>query len=173
MNRYHAALNSLDEMKTFMLADQISAVQKEIYIGCKSLNWNSLGMLLTESKMSKSNYALLCSVTVPAQIQIEFKYVNMCLVLGISDFIGQSLQTVSKFESVVKHIQKYERDIDSILHSIATAKLLKLPQQPDRADDLPGTLTCNIIKLLRYYPSFLFTFHLLDFVTFLSDQKVL
>lgn len=64
----------------------------------------------------------------------------MCLVLGISDFIGQNLQTVSKFESVVKHIQKYERDIDSILHSIATAKLLKLPQQPDRTDDLPGTL---------------------------------
>lgn len=63
----------------------------------------------------------------------------MCLVLGISDFIGQGLQTVSKFESVVKHIQKYERDIDSILQSIATAKLIKLPQQPDRADDLPGT----------------------------------
>lgn len=65
----------------------------------------------------------------------------MSFVLGISEFIGQSIQTVSKFESVVKHIQKYEQDIDSILQSIVAAKLLKLPEKPDRADDLPGTST--------------------------------
>lgn len=45
VNRYHSALNGLDEMKTTMLAEQISTVQNEIYIGCKTLNWNSLGML--------------------------------------------------------------------------------------------------------------------------------
>lgn len=58
------------------------------------------------------------------------------LLLGISEFIGQGTQTVSKFESVVKHIQKYEQDIDAILQSIVTAKLLKLP---NKSDDLPGT----------------------------------
>lgn len=58
------------------------------------------------------------------------------LLLGISEFIGQGIQNVSKFESVVKHIQKYEQDIDAILQSIVAAKLLKLP---DKADDLPGT----------------------------------
>lgn len=61
------------------------------------------------------------------------------LLLGISEFIGQGIQTVSKFESVVKHIQKYEQDIDAILQSIVTAKLLKLPNKPDKPDDLPGT----------------------------------
>lgn len=68
----------------------------------------------------------------------------MCLVLGISEFIGQGIQTVSKFESVVKHIQKYEQDIDAILQSIVAAKLLKLPNKPDKSDDLPGTLLCDI-----------------------------
>lgn len=65
---------------------------------------------------------------------------SMCfLLLGISEFIGQGTQTVSKFESVVKHIQKYEQDIDAILQSVVTAKLLKLPNKPDKSDDLPGT----------------------------------
>lgn len=63
----------------------------------------------------------------------------MCLVSGISEFISQGIQTVSKFESVVKHIKKYEQDIDAILQSIVTAKMLKLPQKTDKSDDLPGT----------------------------------
>lgn len=49
VNRYHSALDSLNEMKTVMLAEKISAVQNEMEIGCKRLNWNSLGMLGTES----------------------------------------------------------------------------------------------------------------------------
>lgn len=49
VNRYHFALNSLNEMKNNMLAEQICTVQNELYIGCKRLNWNSLGMLHTES----------------------------------------------------------------------------------------------------------------------------
>lgn len=63
----------------------------------------------------------------------------MGLVLGIGEFLGQGIQTVSKFESVVKHIQKYEQEIETILQSIATAKLLKFPVRPDHSDDLPGT----------------------------------
>lgn len=51
VSRYHSALDSLNEMKTVMLAEQISAVQKEMDMGCKRLNWNSLGMALTESKI--------------------------------------------------------------------------------------------------------------------------
>lgn len=46
VNRYHNALNSLNKLKMTMLAEQIYTVQNEIYIGCKRLNWNSLGMLL-------------------------------------------------------------------------------------------------------------------------------
>lgn len=72
------------------------------------------------------------------KFKIEFRRINVCLILGISEFIAQSIQTVSKFESVVKHIQKYEQDIDSILHSFVTAKLLKFPDKPDKLDDLPG-----------------------------------
>lgn len=63
----------------------------------------------------------------------------MCLVLGIGEFIGQGFQTVSKFESVVKHIQKYEKEIETILQTIITAKLLIFPVKPDKSDDLPGT----------------------------------
>lgn len=48
VNRYHFALNSLNEMKNIMLAEKICAVQNEMYVGCKRLNWNSLGMLHTE-----------------------------------------------------------------------------------------------------------------------------
>lgn len=51
VNRFDSALDSLNEMKTIMLAEQIRAVQNEMDIGCKRLNWNSLGMLLTESKI--------------------------------------------------------------------------------------------------------------------------
>lgn len=51
VNRYHSALDSLDEMRAVMLAEQISTVQSGMELGCKRLNWNSLGMLLTESKI--------------------------------------------------------------------------------------------------------------------------
>lgn len=30
---------------------------------------------------------------------------------------------------------------------------------------------CDIVKLLFYYPSFLFTFHLLDIMTFFKGSK--
>lgn len=45
VSRYHDALNSLDKLKTTLLAEQICNVHNELYVGCKRLNWNSLGML--------------------------------------------------------------------------------------------------------------------------------
>lgn len=66
------------------------------------------------------------------------RYANMCLVLGIGEFISHGFQTVSKFESVVKHIQKYEQEIETILQTIITAKILIFPVKPDKSDDLPG-----------------------------------
>ncbi|CAJ1068269.1 LOW QUALITY PROTEIN: dynein heavy chain 10%2C axonemal [Xyrichtys novacula] len=56
---------------------------------------------------------------------------------GISDFVDRGLQAVSKLESLVKQIQKNERDIESKLQSIATANLLKYPV-PEKSKDLPG-----------------------------------
>lgn len=61
------------------------------------------------------------------------------LFLGIPDFIKQGIQAVSKFESLVKLIQKNEKDIDSMLQSIATVNLLKFPV-PDATNDLPGRM---------------------------------
>lgn len=76
----------------------------------------------------------------------------MCLDLGIGEFIGRGIQTVSKFESVVKHIQKYEQEIESILKSIVTAKLLKFPLKPDKSDELPGktTVHAQIIGWIKF-----------------------
>lgn len=52
---------------------------------------------------------------------------------------------MSKFESVVKHMKKYEQQIESILKSIATANLLKFPVKKDKSDELPGTLCDQVI----------------------------
>lgn len=72
----------------------------------------------------------------------------MCLVLGIGEYIGRGIQTVSKFESVVKHIEKYEQEIESILKSIVTAQLLKFPVKPDKSDELPGTIMLSHHRML-------------------------
>lgn len=69
-------------------------------------------------------------------------------VLGTGEFIGRGIQTISKFESVVKHIQKYEQEIESILKSIATAKLLKFPVKPNTSDELPGTTMWSDHRML-------------------------
>lgn len=68
----------------------------------------------------------------------------MFLVSGVSDFIDRSLNTLSKFESVVNQIQKNEQDIDSKLQSMATANLLKFPV-PDDSNDLPGRISRQMI----------------------------
>lgn len=52
VSRYHNALDSLDDMMTIILAEQINAVRNNIYIGCKRINWTSLGMVITEIEMS-------------------------------------------------------------------------------------------------------------------------
>ncbi|XP_069379878.1 dynein axonemal heavy chain 10 isoform X1 [Paralichthys olivaceus] len=57
--------------------------------------------------------------------------------LGISEFIKQALQAVTKFESVINQIQNNERDIDSKLQSMVMANLLKCPV-PDKSNNLPG-----------------------------------
>uniref|UniRef100_A0A3Q3JRK8 Dynein heavy chain tail domain-containing protein n=1 Tax=Monopterus albus TaxID=43700 RepID=A0A3Q3JRK8_MONAL len=57
--------------------------------------------------------------------------------LGISDFIKESIQAVSTFESVVSQIQKNERDIESKLQTMVTANLLQFPV-PDKSNHLPG-----------------------------------
>ena len=62
---------------------------------------------------------------------------NMCLVLGIGDFIDRGIKAVSKFESVVSQIQKNEREIDSKLQSMVTANFMKFPVA-DKSKDLPG-----------------------------------
>lgn len=61
----------------------------------------------------------------------------MHLVLGIGEFITHGIETVSKLESVVKHVHKYEQNIDFILQSMVTANLMKFPPQ-DKSNDLPG-----------------------------------
>ena len=71
----------------------------------------------------------------------------MFLVSGVSDFIDRSLNTLSKFESVVNQIQKNEQDIDSKLQSMATANLLKFPI-PDESNDLPGRISREIVIFL-------------------------
>lgn len=43
VNRYHAVMDSLSEAQAIMLALLIKAVRKEMYVGSKRLNWNSLG----------------------------------------------------------------------------------------------------------------------------------
>lgn len=63
----------------------------------------------------------------------HFKY----LFLGIRDFITKGFQVVAKFQTVVNHIQKNEKDIESRLQSIVTANLLRFPL-PDKSNDLPG-----------------------------------
>lgn len=44
INRYHSALDSLNEAHVVMLAPHIKVVKKDISLGFKRLNWNSLGI---------------------------------------------------------------------------------------------------------------------------------
>lgn len=44
IKRYHAVMDSLSEAQSVMLALLIKVVRKEMYVGSKRLNWNSLGM---------------------------------------------------------------------------------------------------------------------------------
>ncbi|KAK5620023.1 Dynein heavy chain 10, axonemal [Crenichthys baileyi] len=57
--------------------------------------------------------------------------------LGIPDFISRGLQTISKFESLVRQIFNNERDMESKLHLIMMANLIKCPV-PDASSDVPG-----------------------------------
>uniref|UniRef100_A0A3Q2PNV9 Dynein axonemal heavy chain 10 n=1 Tax=Fundulus heteroclitus TaxID=8078 RepID=A0A3Q2PNV9_FUNHE len=57
--------------------------------------------------------------------------------LGIPDFISRGLQTVSKFDSLVRQITNNEKEIESKLHMITMGNLLKFPV-PDTSSDLPG-----------------------------------
>lgn len=75
-------------------------------------------------------------------------HVSICLVLGISNFISQGINTVSKFETVVSQIQKNEQDMDSKLQSIEMANLLKFPV-PEKSNDLPGK-TKRMISFIGY-----------------------
>ncbi|XP_074525804.1 dynein axonemal heavy chain 10 [Halichoeres trimaculatus] len=52
-------------------------------------------------------------------------------------FINQSVQAVSKLESVVKQIQKNEQEIEANLQYIGMTCLLKCPV-PEKSNDLPG-----------------------------------
>lgn len=45
VNCYHSAMDSLSDALVTMLAPQIKAVKTNLYLGCKRLNWNSLGMV--------------------------------------------------------------------------------------------------------------------------------
>ncbi|XP_041853005.1 dynein heavy chain 10, axonemal [Melanotaenia boesemani] len=73
---------------------------------------------------------------VKTQLQFGCKRLNWSS-LGIPDFISQSFQVVSKFESVVSHTHINEKELDSKLQSILMANLLKFPV-PDKSSDLPG-----------------------------------
>ncbi|XP_071339029.1 dynein axonemal heavy chain 10 [Trachinotus anak] len=43
-NCFHSVIDSLSEAKFIMLTQHINAVEKDLYFGCKRLNWNSLGI---------------------------------------------------------------------------------------------------------------------------------
>lgn len=43
VNCYHSVMDRLSEAHFLMLAEHIEVIQKNIYFGCKRLNWNSLG----------------------------------------------------------------------------------------------------------------------------------
>lgn len=75
---------------------------------------------------------------------VRLKSHNMCLALGITDFISRGIQAVSKFELIANQIQKNERDIESKLQSMVTANLMKFPV-PDKSDDLPGRTNKRIL----------------------------
>lgn len=86
-------------------------------------------------------------------LSVKLKSNNVCLVLGISDFISHGNQAVSKFKLVVSQVQKNERDIESKLQSIAMANLLKY-QVPDNSKDLPSKiiyLYINFNVKLNFY----------------------
>uniref|UniRef100_UPI0037E7F8F2 dynein axonemal heavy chain 10 n=1 Tax=Semicossyphus pulcher TaxID=241346 RepID=UPI0037E7F8F2 len=70
------------------------------------------------------------------EIQHGCKRLNWCS-CAIPNFISRCVQTVSKLESVVKQIQKNERDIESKLQLMVMANLLKFPV-PDKSNDLPA-----------------------------------
>ncbi|XP_015260407.1 PREDICTED: dynein heavy chain 10, axonemal [Cyprinodon variegatus] len=57
--------------------------------------------------------------------------------LGIPNFISRGLQKVSELESLVKKIINNERQLESKLHFITMANLLKYPA-PDTSSALPG-----------------------------------
>lgn len=42
-NRFNSILDSLSGTKAIMLTEHINVVRSEIHLGCKRLNWNSLG----------------------------------------------------------------------------------------------------------------------------------
>ncbi|XP_077456872.1 dynein axonemal heavy chain 10-like [Stigmatopora argus] len=57
--------------------------------------------------------------------------------LAIADFINETNQELSKFESIVNQIENNELDIEARLQSILMANLLKCPA-PDKTDLLPS-----------------------------------
>ncbi|XP_076006843.1 dynein axonemal heavy chain 10 [Genypterus blacodes] len=69
--------------------------------------------------------------------------------LGISQFISQATEALSKFESIVNQILNNENDIDSKLQSLVMANLFKFPT-PDKLNDLPGVKEfCEVIERER------------------------
>lgn len=63
----------------------------------------------------------------------------MCLFLGISRFISQATQAISKLEFLANQIRKNEKDIDAKLHFLEMANLFKFPAR-EKISDLPGTM---------------------------------
>lgn len=136
VNSYNSAMDSLTEPKVIMLAQQIRTVKEVMHSGCKRINWYSLGMLNRNLVLNQECHFYLCTMCDIALFCF--------LIPGISNFIKQGLQVVSKFKLVINQIQKNESEIDAKLQSMVMANLLKVPVL-DKSNELPGKIITFVI----------------------------
>uniref|UniRef100_A0A669FBB8 Dynein axonemal heavy chain 10 n=1 Tax=Oreochromis niloticus TaxID=8128 RepID=A0A669FBB8_ORENI len=81
INRYHSALDSLNEAHVVMLAPHIKVVRKDISLGFKRLNWNSLGIpdFINQSLQTVTKFEFVVSQIHEHEKAIDSKLQSMMM----------------------------------------------------------------------------------------------
>ncbi|KAL6114194.1 dnah10 [Pungitius sinensis] len=81
VNCYHSVMDSLSDAHVVMLAPQIKAVKTNMYLGCKRLNWNSLGIsdFISHGIQAVSKFKLVVSQVQKNERDIESKLQSIAM----------------------------------------------------------------------------------------------
>ncbi|KAM8866758.1 dynein axonemal heavy chain 10 isoform 2-T2 [Synchiropus picturatus] len=79
VNRYHAVIDSLSELKVVMLAQHIHVVQEKLELGCKRLNWNYLSVTeyIEQSHQVVSKLESLVSQVLQCELDVESRLASI------------------------------------------------------------------------------------------------